>query len=148
MKIVLHLLCCIVGLMMCGMASAADSLPPGVTLTSLENVKWVKTANGREQAYIMGHPGKPGPYLYLVKWRPNDKALAHMHPEDRYGVVLQGVHYIGYGDKYDEKKLHEHKAGTFFNEPSKTPHFGMTKSEGAILYFYGTGPTGNTPLEK
>lgn len=129
-------------------ALAADALPPGVTLINLENVKWVKTISGRDQAYIMGHPSKPGPYLYLVKWGPNDKAGAHFHPEDRFGVVLQGVHYIGYGDKFDEKKLHEHKAGTFFNEPAKTSHFGMTKSEGAILYFYGVGPTGSTALEK
>ena len=147
-RVVLQLLFCFVGLLACGIAGAAENLPPGVTLTDLDKVKWVKTGSGREQAYVMGHPSKPGPYLYLVKWSPNDKALAHWHPEDRYGVVLQGVHYIGYGDKFDEKSLHEHKAGTFFTEPSKTPHFGMTKSEGAILYFYGTGPTGSTPLEK
>jgi len=24
----------------------------------------------------------------------------------------------------------------------------MTKGEGAMLYFYGRGPTGSTPLEK
>ena len=132
----------------CATANAAETLPPGVTLVDLDNVKWVKTVSGRDQAYIMGHPGKPGPYLYLVKWGPNDKAGAHFHPEDRHGVVLRGVHYIGYGDKFDESKLHEHKVGTFFTEPSKTAHFGMTKSEGAILYFYGVGPTGSTPLEK
>ena len=63
-------------------------------------------------------------------------------------VVLRGVHYIGYGDKFDESKLHKHEQGTFFNEPAKTAHFGMTKSEGAILYFYGHGPTGSTALEK
>ena len=135
MKNGLRMVCCVLGLMAGGVVSAAENLPPGVTLTNLENVKWVKTISGREQAYIMGHPSKPGPYLYLVKWKPNDKALAHWHPEDRFGVVLQGVHYIGYGDKFDEAKLHEHKAGTFFNEPSKTAHFGMTKSEGAILYW-------------
>ena len=129
-------------------ANAAETLPPGVTLVDLDTVKWVKTVSGRDQAYIMGHPSKPGPYLYLVKWGPNDKAGAHFHPEDRHGVVLRGVHYIGYGDKFDESKLHEHKAGTFFTEPSKTAHFGMTKGEGAILYFYGVGPTGSTPLEK
>jgi hypothetical protein len=36
----------------------------------------------------MGNPNKPGPYLYLVKWTPFDKAYAHKHPEDRYGMVI------------------------------------------------------------
>lgn len=104
--------------------------------------------SGRKNAYLLGHPGKPGPYLYMVKWPPNDKSLAHFHPDDRYGVVVSGVHYIGYGDKFDEKKLHAHPAGTFFTEPANTPHFGMTKGEGAVLYFYGMGPGGTRPLEK
>jgi len=45
-------------------------------------------------------------------------------------------------------KLHAHPAGTFFTEPANTPHFGMTKDEGAVLHFYGIGPSGRTPLEK
>lgn len=129
-------------------ARAADDLPPGVTLVKPEAMKWEKSASGRENAYLHGHPGKAGPYLYLVKWPPNGKALAHKHPDHRYGMVVSGVHYIGYGDKFDEKKLHAHPAGTFFTEPANTAHFGMTKSEGAVLYFYAVGPSGNTPLEK
>ena len=127
---------------------AADDLPPGVTLIAPEKMKWVRSASGRENAYLHGHPGKPGPYLYLVKWAPNMKALAHKHPDDRYGMVVSGTHYIGYGDKFDEKKLHAHTAGTFFTEPANTAHFGMTKGEGAILYFYAIGPSGNTAIEK
>ena len=128
--------------------AAAEDLPKGVTLILPADMKWVKTESGRDQAYLLGHPSKPGPYLYLVKWPPNSKALAHKHREDRYGMVVSGVHYIGYGDKFDEKKLHAHPAGTFFTEPADTAHFGLTKGEGAVLYFYAIGPTGNTPLEK
>ena len=98
-------------------------------------------------AKLLGDSDKPGPYLNLVKWPPNTKALAHKHPDARYGMLISRVHYIGYGDKFDEKKLHVHPAGTYFTEPPDTPHFGMTKGEGAVLYFYGTGPSGSTPLE-
>ena len=127
---------------------AADDLPPGVTLVKPDEMKWERSASGRENAYLLGHPAKAGPYLYLVKWPPNSKALAHKHPEQRYGMVVSGVHYIGYGDKFDEKKLHAHPAGTFFTEPANTAHFGMTRGEGAVLYFYAVGPSGNTALEK
>ena len=122
-------------------------LPPGVTLQTLDQIKFEKSASGRDFAFILGNTNQPGPYLNLVKWAPNDKALPHKHPDSRYGVVLSGVHYIGYGDKFDESKLHKHAAGTFFTEPANTPHFGMTKDEGAILYFYGTGPSSVIPIE-
>jgi hypothetical protein len=129
-------------------ARGAEDLPPGVSLIAPSEMKWVRSASGRENSYLLGHHSKPGPYLYLVKWPPNSKALAHKHPDHRYGMVVSGVHYIGYGDKFDEKKLHVHAAGTFFTEPANTPHFGMTKGEGAVLYFYSVGPSGNTPVEK
>jgi hypothetical protein len=127
---------------------ADGDLPKGVTLVAPADMKWERSASGRENAYLHGHPGKPGPYLYLVKWPPNNKALAHKHPDDRYGMVVSGVHYIGYGDKFDEKKLHVHTAGTFFTEPANTAHFGMTKGEGAVLYFYAIGPSATIPIEK
>ena len=129
--------------------AGAEDLPKGVTLIAPSDIHWVVSPiSGRAHAYLHGHPGKPGPYLYLVKWPPHSKSLAHLHPEDRHGMVISGVHYIGYGEKFDEKKLHAHTAGTYFTEPANTGHFGMTKEEGAILYFYGIGPSGSKRLEE
>jgi len=128
--------------------AGADDLPQGVTLITPSEMKWEPSASGRESAYLYGHPDKPGPYLCLIKWPPHNKALAHKHPDNRYGLVVSGIHYIGYGEKFVENKLHAHPAGSFFTEPANTPHFGMTKGEGAVLYFYGIGPSGITPLEK
>jgi len=128
-------------------AGASDNLPPGVKVLTPDQIKWVTGASGRQSANLLGDPKKPGPYIYLVKWAPNDKEVAHKHPEDRYGMVISGVHYIGYGDKFDAKKLHADRAGSYFTEPANTAHFGMTKGEGAILCFYGIGPTGSTRVE-
>jgi hypothetical protein len=111
-------------------------------------MKWEKYADGRELAYPLGDRNKPGLYVQLVKWPPNVKALAHKHPDNRYGMVVSGIHYIGYGDKFDEKKLHAHPAGTFFSEPANTARFGLTKGEGALLCFYGMGPSSTMPIEK
>ena len=132
-----------------GGVKAAEDLPRGVTVTPLSKVKWVKSADSTlEYANLLGDPDKLGPYLRLVKWPPNTKNLAHKHPDDRYGMVISGVHYVGYGEKFDEKKMHANSAGTSFTEPANTAHFGMTKREPAILYFYGTGPSGSTRLEQ
>ena len=122
-------------------------LPPGVQLIKLSDIKWEMSPSGRSFANVLGSPQTAGPYLNLVNWAPHLKALPHKHPDDRYGVVLSGVHYIGYGDNFDESKLHVHTAGTFFTEPANKSHFGMTKDEGAVLYFYGTGPSGSLPIK-
>lgn len=125
----------------------AQDLPAGVMEIPLSDIKWIPAANGLEHANLLGDPDKAGPYLQLVRWPAHKQLPAHKHPDARYGVVISGVHYVGNGDKFDEKKLRKHTAGTFFSEPALEPHFGMTKDEGAILYFYGTGPSGSTPLE-
>jgi hypothetical protein len=129
-------------------AGHAEDLPEGVSVTPPDSIKWQRSASGRDVAYIMGRPDQPGPYLYLVKWPPNSKERAHMHPDARYGTVLSGKHYIGYGDSFDEAKLHADGPGTMFTEPARTAHFGMTREEGAVLYFYGIGPSAIIPIEK
>jgi quercetin dioxygenase-like cupin family protein len=73
---------------------------------------------------------------------------AHAHPDDRYAVVLSGIFYHGYGDKFDEGSLEARPAGSFFTEPARVRHFGVTKDEGTILYFVGTGPSTNDDPEK
>jgi hypothetical protein len=61
---------------------------------------------------------------------------------------LSGTFYHGFGDKLDESKFEERPAGSFFTEPNGVCHFGMTKDEGAVLYFVGTGPSTNDDPEK
>ena len=139
---------CLVSFLLPGINYAADELPPKVVLLKPDQITWEKTPSGRELAYLYGHPKKPGVYLYLVKWPPNNTALAHTHPDDRYGMVISGTHYIGYGDHFDETKLHANPAGSYFTEPANQPHFGMTKGEGTVLFFYGMGPSANNELEK
>ncbi|NVO12744.1 MAG: cupin domain-containing protein [Rhodoplanes sp.] len=122
-------------------------LPYGIALDKME---WKKApdGSGREFATMIGDRSKPGTYIQLVRWPPNSINKAHSHPDDRYAIVLQGVFYHGYGDKFDESKLEERPAGSFFTEPARLRHFGITKGEGTILYFVGTGPSTNDDPEK
>jgi quercetin dioxygenase-like cupin family protein len=79
---------------------------------------------------------------------PHTINKAHSHPDDRYALVVSGTFYHGYGDKFDEGKLERRPAGAFFTEPARLRHFGVTKEEGTILYFVGTGPSTNDDPEK
>jgi quercetin dioxygenase-like cupin family protein len=126
--------------------------PGSVSVLAIEpeKIQWKKDPNGGplETATLVGDLSKPGLYILLVKWPPHTINKAHSHPDDRYVVVLSGTFYHGYGDKFDESKLEKRSAGAFFTEPTPIRHFGMTKDEGTILYFVGTGPTRTDDPEK
>jgi len=113
-------------------------------------IKFIVNPNdpaGLQTVLLDGDPTKAELYTMQIKIPANVKLLAHWHPETRSVIVLSGTFYYGYGDKFDEKKLTEMPAGTFFNEPSKQPHFAWTKNGSVILQVVGVGPTGKTELE-
>jgi uncharacterized RmlC-like cupin family protein len=87
-------------------------------------------------------------YIQLVRWPPHTINKAHSHPDDRYAFVVSGTFYHGYGERFDEGKLEARPAGSFFTEPARLRHFGVTRDEGVILYFVGTGPSTNDDPEK
>ena len=129
-------------------APAADALP--IVAVELDKIEWSKNpeTGPLEFATIVGDRRKPGLYIQLVRWPPHAVYKAHSHPDDRYAVVLRGTFYHGFGDKFDESKMEARPAGTFFTELKRVRHFGMTKDEGTILYFVGTGPSSNDDPEK
>jgi quercetin dioxygenase-like cupin family protein len=116
----------------------------------LDKVQWRKNPYGGplQTAMLVGDRTKPGLYIQLVRWPPNTTNKAHSHPDDRYAIVLSGTFYHGYGEKFDQSKLETRPAGTFFTEPARLRHFGITRDDGAILYFVGTGPSTNDDPER
>jgi quercetin dioxygenase-like cupin family protein len=128
--------------------TAAGALP--IFEVELDKIEWSKTpgTGPLEFATVVGDRKKPGLYIQLVRWPPHAMYKAHSHPDDRYAVVLRGTFYHGFGDKFDESKLEPRPAGTFFTEPKGVRHFGVTKDEGTVLYFVGTGPSTNDDPEK
>lgn len=60
-KIVLNLLILLFSSSAVLLNAADIVLPPGVTITTPDKIKWEQTASGREQAFLMGNPKKLGP---------------------------------------------------------------------------------------
>jgi quercetin dioxygenase-like cupin family protein len=129
------------------LAQQSTLLPFGIEPDKMD---WKKSpdGSGREFATLVGDRSKPGMYIQLVRWPAHAIYKAHSHPDDRYAVVLSGTFYHGYGDKFDESELERRPTGSFFTEPARLRHFGVTKDEGTILYFVGTGPSTNDDPEK
>lgn len=127
---------------------AADDYAKGAIRVTPTELVWTRNpATGLEAAYLIGHPSKPGPYVYRVRWPSNYVLPAHTHPDDRNLVVISGTHYHAFGDKFDAQKLEAGPPGTFFTEPANAPHYGATKAEVVILQISGTGPSGQTFLD-
>ena len=122
-----------------------------IAAIELDKMPWMKIpgiGSQQEFATIVGDRAKPGLYIQLVRWPPHAVLKAHSHPDDRYVIVLRGTFYHGNAEKFDESKLEARPAGSFFTEPKNVRHFGMTKDEGVVLYFVGTGPSTTDNLEK
>ena len=138
-------------LALCAVAYAQE-VPKEAVMFNFAKAKWVRVSEGGgERATILGDPSKAGPYLYVSKIPPRAASAGaprpHSHPDSRNYTVISGTWYIGFGDKYDESKLIELPAGSYYTEPAGVPHFVTTKSEGAVVMFGGTGPTRQIPVE-
>ena len=102
---------------------------------------------GPQVAILYGDPTKAGVFVTRSKFAPGLKVMPHSHPDEwRTVVVLSGTLYFGVGEQWDESKLKPYPAGTFFSEPSKTPHYGWAKDGEVIIQVTGMGPSGTTPI--
>lgn len=115
------------------------------------DIKWDKVeklSNGVQNYIVVGDPVKDGYYIMMVRIPAGIKLPPHFHPENRTVVVTSGSFLYGYGDIFDESKMNEMTAGTFFAEPANQPHYAYTKNGDVVLCVAGFGPTGSTLIKK
>jgi uncharacterized RmlC-like cupin family protein len=99
--------------------------------------------HGLETAVLIGCPSASAPYVQRIRIPANRKLAPHSHPNKaRMVTVLSGTLYFAYGNKFDETKLKEFPAGSFFTEPKDMPHYAMTKDGEVILQLDAIGPDG------
>lgn len=113
------------------------------------DLKWVDmpTGQGQRRAVLFGDTAKPGPYTIRMRFPPNATIPPHTHPDDRQVTVLSGTLYLGQGDKPDREKAIKVLPGTFFTEPRKAAHYGLTGPEEVITQVSGMGPTSTDYLK-
>jgi hypothetical protein len=122
--------------------TAVDVIPP-------ENIKWVRNAAGtQEQAVLFGDPSKPGPYVIRIKWLPpNNMSRPHVHPNDRFFVVISGTWWVGSGTKFDPDSTVPAKPGTYVIHYANQPHYDGAKNEEAVIQVWGMGPNTTKSVE-
>jgi hypothetical protein len=85
----------------CNIVAAAEDLPKGF----LDPARGYEVGENRVGSRrLSAQAPRANQNMLSGQMASQQQALAHKHREDRYGMVVSGVHYIGYGDKFDEKK--------------------------------------------
>jgi hypothetical protein len=98
----------------------------------------------------VGDMMKVGYYNELNRWKPGNAIKARKYSGDRYGVVMSGRVYIGWGDETDPKNAHLMTQGTFFSQPAGMTVFMYVpadEKEDAVVVMYGKGPEKITKVE-
>jgi hypothetical protein len=95
---------------------------------------------GAQVSVMDGDPAKAGAAYSIALKMPNGYRIPpHWHPMDASVVVVQGALVMGLGDKFDQSRGHEMKAGAFMRMSKGVRHYEWTKGE-TIVYISGLGP--------
>lgn len=138
----------ILGLGVCGQASAEEAAAPSVAVLAPQDIRYVEDAKvpGVGVAVVAGDP-RTGHYTLRVRFAARVKVPAHAHPDDRTVTVLGGTYYFGVGNRYDERGLVAHGPGTVIVVPRGVAHYAAAGEEEVVLQETGPGPTANTVPE-
>lgn len=132
--------------------SYSQELPKGAIQVVPENIKWVDAPPplplGSKIAVLEGNPKEEKIFTMRVMLPPYFKVMAHTHPKEERVTVLEGVIYVGFGDKIDTADASKFSAGSFYVNPVDANHYIFTQSEGCIFQVTGIGPWGLDYVEE
>lgn len=121
-----------------------------VVAITAERVRWFTPPyykDGRQRAQLYGDSGRDGAWVDRVKIPAGARVRAHSHPHDELVTVIEGVWYLGEGERFDPAKLKGYPAGSFIAIPAGLPHFVAAKESAVIVQLSGTGKFGTDYLE-
>ena len=128
-----------------GIAAISLVHAQAVSITPEQFVWKESLAGAVETAMVVGDAGKPEPFIMRVRFKPDMTFMPHSHPRDLQVTVLSGTLLYAEGDRFDETKLREYPAGSFFVIGANVPHYERAKT--AVLFqLSGSGPQGSTFL--
>ena len=99
----------------------AELNPAALVYQLPDQIKWnPPSAEGVQNAVLMGDPSKPGLYLQRNKrLQGNHFSRPHFHPNDRFITVLSGTWWMGSGTNFDPDNAVALPPGTFVTISAK-----------------------------
>lgn len=117
----------------------------GITSVLAEDLDWKPFPAfppSARLAVVVGEPTRSGLYTIRVKVPHGVKLMPHRHPEDRIYTVMEGVFYIGQGERFDPDKLQAFPPGAVVVLPGNTAHYHWARSSAYITQVTAIGPLG------
>ena len=124
----------------------ADPLQPA--LVTPDEITWTSTLRGTQQALLAGNPQSAGVYVYQARFPAGFRNPPHLHPDERIVTILSGTLLVGYGERFDERKMKALPPGSMFTEPARHPHFAWAKDGEVVIQVIGHGPSDTTWLPR
>lgn len=121
------------------LSGASLRAAPPIQITS---VVWKDAAGlpaGAKMAILEGDPTKPGLFTIRIKVPPGTKIMPHTHPRAERVTVLWGEVRVGFGDRFDLKKMKTFPAGSYYVNPPDSRHF-LYFPRTTVLQMTGDGP--------
>ena len=144
-------LACAIALSMTEPVSAQSvELDPKVLAFKLpKDIKWRDPTDKApvNQAVLLGDPAKPGLYIVVNRFKPNNFSRPHFHPNDRHITVIKGTWWIATGNKFDTSLMLPMPTGSHVTHYGKQVHWDGAKDEEAWVLIVGEGPGTSTPVE-
>ena len=115
-----------------------------------DNLKWRPTEGntlGVETAVVEGDPSKPGYYLTVNHFPAGVMSRPHIHPDERYVIVLRGTWYTDEGSVFRPKESIPLRPGDFMRHPKGGPHYDGALNEDTWVAISGYGPTKATVID-
>jgi hypothetical protein len=128
----------------------AELNPAALVYQLPDQIKWnPPSAEGVQNAVLVGDPSKPGLYLQRTKWlQGNHFSRPHFHPNDRFITVIKGTWWVATGNKVDKNNMEPMPAGSFVTHFGKQVHWDGAKDEEAWVLIAGDGPGTLVPVEE
>jgi quercetin dioxygenase-like cupin family protein len=119
-------------------SAVAQDLRPAVIRP--DTVHWSDFAPGIVTQSLVGQGKSSGVYAARVRLAAKARLEPHVHPDDRYTLVLHGTLYVGFGEVFDESKLVTVPEGSLYIAPAGVAHFLLARGQ-VIYQESGTNPT-------
>lgn len=108
-------------------------------------LQWAESRSippGTRMIMMYGDPGKPGPYIFRVRFPAGYRLPAHRHTDQRSVTVLEGSYWSGVGETFDPAKLCKFGPRDHYITDAGVPHFAWAETE-VVIQEMGIGPVGN-----
>ncbi len=94
--------------------------------------------------WITGNEKDENIYIFRVKLKANGQLPPLKHPDTRYGTVLSGTLYIGFGKSIDNSAMFEISNGEVYCIPANQTHYIKAEDSDVTYQEVGFGPTATT----